>query len=246
MNAYSVVIPVFTGPLDLLLHLIERNELDITAVSLVQVTEQYLSQIEDYKGERVEELIEFLSIGARLLLIKSRALLPRPAVMPDTEEEEEDPAEVLLRQLRSYRRFKEAAAWLDVRQQSGQRTYLRVAPPPQIEGKPDLTGVTVQTLRSLMLQVLMHQEALTESLDVARPNVVTIEQQIGHLRERLGTRTPFYFRELLAGTAGNSEVAVTLLALLELIKRREAKAEQSHLFGPILIEATEGTRPMGA
>ena len=78
MNQYRVELPVFNGPLDLLLHLIEREELDITAVSLVQVTGQYLSQVRQLGEEQMEHLIDFISIGARLVLIKSRALLPRP------------------------------------------------------------------------------------------------------------------------------------------------------------------------
>ena len=77
MNQYRVELPVFSGPLDLLLHLIEREELDITAVSLVQVTGQYLDQVRQLGEEQLEGLIDFIGIGARLLLIKSRALLPR-------------------------------------------------------------------------------------------------------------------------------------------------------------------------
>ena len=141
MNQYHVELPVFNGPLDLLLHLIERQELDITAVSLVQVTGQYLEQVRQLDEAQLEGLIDFISIGARLLLIKSRALLPRPAVLPGGDEEEEDPTEALLRQLRDYKRFKTAAQWLDSRQRHGLRTYLRVAPPPRLEGRLDLSGV---------------------------------------------------------------------------------------------------------
>ena len=88
MKGYRVELPVFNGPLDLLLHLIEREELDITAVSLVQVTGQYLEQVRQLGDEQLEGLIDFISIGARLLLIKSRALLPRPPALPGDEVEE--------------------------------------------------------------------------------------------------------------------------------------------------------------
>jgi segregation and condensation protein A len=111
---YRIDLPAFSGPLDLLLHLIERQELDITAISLVQVTEQYLAQIEQLKENRIDELIDFLVIAARLVLIKSRALLPQTPVIIEGEEEE-DPAEALVRQLRQYKRFKQAAAWLAAR-----------------------------------------------------------------------------------------------------------------------------------
>ncbi len=112
VRPYTIDLPAFAGPLDLLLHLIDREELDITAISLAKVTEQYLSQIEELKNNRMEQLIDFLVVGARLVLIKSRALLPQDVSLTGEDEEEEDPAEALIRQLRQYRRFKIAAAWL--------------------------------------------------------------------------------------------------------------------------------------
>ncbi len=236
MSHYRVELPVFAGPLDLLLHLIERDELDITAVSLAQVTGQYLEQIRQLGDDQVDSLIDFISIGARLVLIKSRALLPRPPVLPGGEDEE-DPAEALLRQLRSYKRFKAAALWLDGRQRRGLRTYLRVAPPPRLEEHLDLSGVSTATLLAAMQAVLARVETKEESLDVVRPRQITIEDQMGKLRHRLNRGRPFLFADMLADPRDRTEVAVTLLALLELIKRREAQAQQSHLFGPIAVTA---------
>lgn len=126
---YKIDLPEFAGPLDLLLHLIERQELDITSISLVNVTEQYLKQVESLKQNRIEHLIDFLVLAARLVLIKSRALLPQSPIVIEGEEDEEDPAEALIRQLREYKRFKEAAQWFQTREEEGLRTYLRVAPP---------------------------------------------------------------------------------------------------------------------
>ena len=234
MSHYRVELPVFAGPLDLLLHLIERDELDITAVSLAQVTGQYLEQIRQLGEDQLDSLIDFISIGARLVLIKSRALLPRPPVLPGGEDEE-DPAEALLRQLRSYKRFKAAALWLDARQRRGLHTYLRVAPPPRLDEHLDLSGVSTGTLLSAMQAVLARVETKEESLDVVRPRQITIEDQMGKLRRRLDRGRPFLFADLLADPRDRTEVAVTLLALLELIKRREAQAQQSHLFGPIAV-----------
>ncbi len=198
MSTYRVELPVFNGPLDLLLHLIEREELDITAVSLVQVTGQYLAQVRQMGEGQIESLIDFISIGARLLLIKSRALLPRPPIVPLNEEEEEDPAEALLRQLKAYKRFKSAAKWLDERQQRGLRTYLRVAPPPRLEGHLDLSGVDTETLLEAMRAVLARVETMEESLEVVRPRQLTIEDQMGKLRHSLGRGRPFLFAEILA------------------------------------------------
>ena len=138
-GAYQISLPVFSGPLDLLLHLIERQEFDITTISLVKVTEQYLAQIEQLKENRLENLIDFLVVAARLVQIKSRALLPQAPLYPG-DEEEEDPAEALVRQLKAYKRFKQAAMWLQQREEAGLRTYLRVAPPPKLEGELDMTG----------------------------------------------------------------------------------------------------------
>lgn len=237
MSTYRIDLPVFNGPLDLLLHLIERDELDITAVSLSQVTAQYLAQIEEMKAHRVEELIDFLSVGARLVLIKSRALLPRTPALPGTEEEEEDPGEALVRQLRTYKRFKDAARWLERRLAAGLRTYLRVAPPPRIEGRLDLTGVTVDTLLMAMQDALDRTELLEESVSLVQPRRLTIEDQLTHFRERLADGQSLYFNDVLSRGADQTEVALTLLALLELIKRREARASQAYLFGPIQISA---------
>lgn len=235
MNDYRVELPVFNGPLDLLLHLIEREELDITAVSLLEVTDQYLKQIQQMVEGRVDHLIDFLTVGARLTVIKSRALLPKNPVVQIDEEDEEDPAEALIRQLRAYKRFKEAATWLDERQLAGLRTYLRVAPPPKIEGRLDLSGVTLDILQAALVAVLERSESKEESVSVARPRRLTIEDQLGNLRRRLAARRAFLFSEILSTGADSTEVAVSLLALLELIKRREAAAVQAEMFGPIHI-----------
>lgn len=234
MKKYQIELPAFAGPLDLLLHLIEREELDITAISLVQVTGQYLAQIEQMKAERLDELIDFLVIGARLALIKSRALLPQTPALPG-DEEEEDPATALVRQLREYKRFKAAAAWLGEREAQNWRTYLRVAPPPKVEGRLDMSGVTLESLTTAVLHALSRLETLEESVAIAQPRQITIEGQIARLRARLAQQQPFTFHEALSAKRTAVEIAVTLLALLELIKRQEATAVQTSLFGPIEI-----------
>jgi segregation and condensation protein A len=237
MSSYTIDLPIFSGPLDLLLHLIDRQELDITAVSLAQVTAQYLAQIEQLKQNRLENLIDFLVIGARLTVIKSRALLPETLTFAGDEEEEEDPAEALIRQLKQYKRFKQAAAWLGAREEKGWRTYLRVAPPPRVEKQLDLSGVTPHTLYTAVLDVLSQLSDREDSVSLVQPSRITIEQQIGRLRYRLKQQRPFLFYDLLSPRRDRTELAVTLLALLELIKRQEASAHQPTMFGPIEIRA---------
>ena len=234
-SPYKIDLPEFAGPLDLLLHLIDRQELDITAISLAQITSQYLKQIEAMKKNRVDHLIDFLVIGARLSLIKSRALLPKIPTLPGDEEDEEDLAEALIRQLRQYKRFKQAAKWLSEREESGLRTYVRVAPPPKLDTRLDLTGVTVESLITAVQAALDRAENLEESVSIIQPRRLTIEGQMKRLRYRLKKRQTFLFNDLLAEENSRIAISVTLLAVLELIKRHEATASQTQMFGPIEI-----------
>jgi len=233
---YRIEVPAFSGPLDLLLHLIDRDELDITVISLARVTEQYLVQVEHLKQERIEDLIDFLVIGARLMLIKSRALLPQ-SPLTSTVDEEEDPATALLRQLHLYKQFKTAAAWLQERHEKGMRTYLRVASPPQLESKLDLSGVDANSLQQALQTALTRAHGQEQSVTVVQSHRLTIDGQISHLRTILRRDGHSSFRDLLSPGADHVEIAVTLLATLELIKRREVTAHQSYLFGPIEIRA---------
>src|SRR5215510_15795270 len=124
---YTVQTPVYEGPLDLLLRLIEHAELDITAVSLAMVTDQYLAYINSLEQINADEISAFLVIAAKLLQIKSESLLPRP---PAHAAGEEDIGRSLVDQLKLYKRYKEIGVWMNARQQANLRTYLRVAPPP--------------------------------------------------------------------------------------------------------------------
>lgn len=234
----QIDLPSFSGPLDLLLHLIERNELDITALSLAKVTEQYLAQVAEMKERRMEQLIDFLLIGAQLALIKSRALLPKPPAILVEGDDEEDPAEALARRLRAYKQFKDAAGWLHERHNSGLRTYLRLSPPsaPR-ESQLDLSGITAEILQQALLAALAEIERLEQSVDVAQRRRFTIEGQIGRLRRLVRRYHLINFRELLSDDATRSEFSVTLLAVLELTKRREVVAIQTEMFGPIEITA---------
>ncbi len=241
-NQYTIDLPAFNGPLDLLLHLIERQELDITAISLTHVTEQYLSQVEELKRNRVEQLIDFLVVAARLIQIKSRALLPQNPDGLGDDEEEEDPAEALVRQLKQYKQFKRAAQWLKSREEEGLRTYLRVAAPPKLESRLDMTGITVDTLISAVREALARNEDLEESVAIVQPRRITIEGQIKRLRYRVRGRQRIKFEELLSDSTSGVEVAISLLAVLEMIKRREVEAFQESLFGPIeILGISDGT-----
>ena len=236
-TTYQINLPSYSGPLDLLLHLIERSELDITAISLATVTQQYLEQVKKMKEGRVEQLMDFIVIGARLLVIKSRALLPQyDSTDLRDGDEEEDPAEALARQLRLYRQFKKAANWLEQREALGLRTYLRIAPLPRLESKLDMTGVTLDSLIQALQTANSRNEMLGESVSVAtNRQSITIEGQIKRLQRKVQKDGRVLFSELLSDQISWLEMSLTLLAVLELIKRHEINARQPVLFGPIEI-----------
>ncbi len=233
---YRVQIPVYEGPLDLLLQLIERAELDITAVALALVTEQYLQYIRQMQEARAEEISAFLVIAAKLIQIKSEALLPRP---PVREAGEEDPAENLARQLRIYKRFKEIATLLEQRDAQGLRTYLRLAPPPKVEGRLDLSDLTLMDLLEAAESSLLQEREKQSLGTVISAPKVTIRQKIAYISERLSKSQKSSFKELVGNSNSRLEVVVTFLALLELVKRYRVSARQEALFGDIHIERSE-------
>lgn len=232
-RSYTVATPVFEGPLDLLLQLIERAELDITRLALAQVTDQYLEHIRRLENLRAEEVSAFLVIAARLIQIKSEALLPRP---PVRQEGEEDPGEALARQLLEYKRFKEAANYLGERESLGLRTYLRLAPPPKVEGVLDLSGIVLADLVEAAQRIFSLSDNRPSLRTVVTPSPVTIRQKIGLIVRALRQLGRSSFWALLNGARGRLDIVVTFLAMLELIKQRRVRAHQETLFGEIEIE----------
>ena len=235
-GGYTVTIPVYEGPLDLLLRLIEHAELDITAVSLAMVTDQYLTYIRQLEDAHAEEISAFLVIAAKLIQIKSEALLPRP---PVREVGEEDPAENLARQLRIYKRFKEIANELEQRDLQGLHTYLRLAPPPKVEGRLDLSEITLtDLLEAAQSTFLQEKEKQSLGTVISAPRV-TIRQKIAYISEALSRNKNSSFKTLVGPESSRLEVVVTFLALLELIKRYRVSAQQDALFGDIHIERSD-------
>jgi segregation and condensation protein A len=236
-NQYTVTTPVYEGPLDLLLHLIERAELDITRVALAQVTDQYLAFLEGLQDRTAEDVSAFLVIAARLIQIKSEALLPRP---PIRETGEEDPGEALALQLRLYKRFKQVALWLGERDEQGLRTFLRLAAPPRVEARVDLEGVTLEQLLSAYEDVLNRQELRPGVREVVSRPRVTIRDRIQYITGVIRSRGRATFKTLLRKSRDRVDVVITFLALLELVKRRHVRASQDKLFSDIDLEIAEG------
>ncbi len=232
-NLYQVALPVFEGPLDLLLHLIEREELDITQVSLAQITNQYLDYLAQLSERDPDNLADFLVVAAKLLLIKSRVLLPQPPAPPAADEE--DIGEDLVRQLIEYRKFREAARWLRELDEQGLRSYIRLAGVPPLEPNVDLGDVTLDDLLETVREVLSIKPPAPSVNGSVPPVIITIANQMQLIeRETAGGRR-VSFRRLMEQATSRLEVIVTLLALLEMVKQLRVTMRQDKLFGDIQI-----------
>ncbi len=238
----QLVLPVFEGPLDLLLSLIERQELDITEVSLLAVTEQYLAQLRNHEQMNLSALAEFVAVGARLLLLKSRALLPRED-QPEQDDvlEEDDPA-ALVAALQEYRRYRRAAEHLATLEEEHRSAYRREATPPETPLPTGLDEVTLDALADLFRQVLERIPEEEPAPTVVR-EPVRLRDRIRALVERLAVEDRVSFRGLIERAETRLEVVIDFLAVLELIKANYLRAEQQEAFSDIDLVRIEGAQP---
>jgi segregation and condensation protein A len=239
--AIELSLPVFHGPLDLLLHLIERNELDITEVSLLEVTEQYLGHLRGRDQIDIAALAEFIAVGARLLLLKSRALLPRD---PDEEPEEDEAASdvrALIEALREYRRFKQAAEFLRERE-VGHGSYRREVPPPAVPLPSGLDTVTLSSLVDVIREVLERMPE-DEPGDEIEREPVRLQDRMRSLVDTLQAHGRTSFRALIQSATSRTMVIVDFMAVLELIKQRYLAARQADAFGDIELVRLVGAQP---
>ena len=234
-EVYTVRLPLFEGPLDLLLHLIQKNELDITAISLALVADQFVAHLQAMDQVQADVIADFLVVAAKLLLIKSRLLLPKPPAAEDPEEE--DPAELLARRLREYKKFKQAAELLRQLETDGRHCYVRVAPPPAMETRIDWEAISLDDLLAA-LQRLLEDEAVdsppVEAVVAARK--VTVREKIAWIEHLIGGGARVPFQRVVGKAGGRIDIVVSLWAVLEMIKRGRLRAYQSELFGEIMIE----------
>ncbi len=231
-SPYEIRLPIFEGPLDLLLHLIEQDELDITMVALAQVTDQYMAHLAKLEQRQAKELTAFLTVAAKLLLIKSLALLPRPPTLPP---EAEDVGDELVRQLQAYKRFKQVASLLHERAKKGLHGYVRTAPLPRLEPQLDLGNVTVDDLLTAVQEALDVVPAPSAG-EIVAPMIVTIAEQISYITDQLTHQRQIRFHDVLSKATTRVEIIVTLLALLELVKQDRVQVRQEQMFGDIVIE----------
>lgn len=234
-HPFSVALDVFEGPLDLLLALVQAAKLEITEVALVQVTGQYLARLRSDAPIDHRDLADFVAIGARLIELKSRALLPTPPRDPP-EEPEPDP-ESLVELLRRYQQFKQAAELLRDREDEALRGYPRLAPGPNVPPLPGLSHVTLERLATIVGRALARAEPPPEPGRYARAHF-TVREKMDELRRllRLGGRLSFV--RLVDACRSRDEIISTFFAVLELTKACQLAPCQYEPFGDILLEPT--------
>lgn len=248
LEAYPVRLANFEGPLDLLLHLIRKHEVNVYDIPIALVTRQYLDYLELMRELDLEIAGEFLVMAATLIHIKSRMLLPRPA--PEQEDPEEDPREALVRRLVEHQRYKAAAELLHeretVRSAQWTRPDERVAPIAGDEYEPELE-VDLFSLLSAFRQVL--ERARQRPTVLVPGEQLSIEERIEQLLGRLSTTEACGFVDLFDDAATKGDLVVTFLALLEMIRLKLVRVYQSGAFGEIRIYKRErpadAPRPIG-
>ncbi len=214
-----VQLPAFEGPLDLLLHLIQQDEIEITDIPIAKITRQYLETLDLMHELDLEVAGEFLVMAATLMRIKSRMLLPPPIT---AEEEEEDPREGLVRQLLEYRRFKEASRELE-RMEGERRLHFDRGAPAQLEDPDASELLPVSLFRLLAVHTI-----------TAEP--IRLEEAIGLLETHLKERPRALFEEMLDLFVSRLEKITAFLGLLEMLKSGTIQVAQEDLFGPIWVE----------
>jgi len=234
-DTYQVNTDVYSGPLDLLLQLIEKAELDITRLALAQVTDQYLEYMHHLEAQDAAEVSAFLVIAARLVQIKSSALLPRP-VLPGIQLEE-DPGEALARQLILYKRFKDLSHFLEDQDAKGRHSYLRLDPSPhaQFAARLDMEDLTIDDIVAAAREIFSDPNNLAPLSEVVSFPRVTIREKISSILELLRMGGEQNFTQLFGAEKSRVEIVVTFLALLELVKRHMVGASQASLFGNIQL-----------
>lgn len=239
----------FEGPLDLLLHLIEKNKINIYDIPIAMITEQYMAYVAEMEREDLELVSEFLVMAATLLEIKAKMLLPKDE--EEEEGEETDPREELVARLLEHKRYKLMARELeDLEFEASQIFYREQDLPKEVAGyspPPDLDklfkDVTIEKLRGIFEQVMRHRE---DRIDPERSRFGTIRREPVSLKEKIGSlvgyakkHRNFSFRQVLGQGKTKTELVVTFLAVLELMKAGCIRITQEELFDDIMIETDE-------
>ena len=235
---YKVKLDVFEGPLDLLLYLIKRDEIDIYDIPIEHITRQYLEYLEAFKVLDLDIAGEFVVMAANLIYIKSRSLLPVQAQADEEGEDEVDPRWELVRQLLEYKKFKDAAAHLGEREAHQSALFGRVPETPEFESERPLSEVSIFDLINAFQKVLRRVNKAEDLREIFEENY-TVSDKIDFVLKMTASRTALKFSELFATAASRTEMVVTLLALLELIRLKQIGITQHEPFGEIELTRRE-------
>jgi segregation and condensation protein A len=235
---YKVKLEIFEGPLDLLLFLIKRDEIDIYDISIERITRQYLEYLQAFKELNIEIAGEFIVMAANLIYLKSRSLLPVDQQPPDEDAEEDDPRWDLIRQLIEYKKFKEAAAQLHTRELEQERVFTRDGGSiPSASEEPIRLGeVGIFQLINAFQNVIKRVQD-REDLRQIFGEHFTVSDKIDVILQRVAGDTRLRFSELFGVMASRVEIVVTFLALLELIRLKQVRVTQRSPFDEIEIAA---------
>ena len=234
-DSYEITTEVYSGPLDLLLDLIQTAELDISKLALAQVTDQFLAYIENNKDADPDYLSEFLIIASKLVQIKSEALLPRP---PLRTEDEEDIGETLARQLIIYREIKKSTEWLSERMNSNLRNHLHIPRHYPINVQLDLSGLTVDDLIIALENLASRQPVIQDGAFISIPKL-SLKKKVEEILRVLRSEQKTSFSEMLGESHDRIQTIVVFLAILELVKQRLIITEQETTFGDIKLSPEE-------
>jgi segregation and condensation protein A len=241
MAEYKVQFEVFEGPLDLLLYLVKKEEVDIWEVNLTRIATQFVEYLDLMRELDLEVAGEFLVMASTLMYIKSRELLPVDQQAPtEGEEDEEDPRWELIRRLVEYKKFKDAAGRLQICEEDRANTYPRVPGRFEAEAEPApmKPEVSLFDLINAVSQVLARLQQRAGPREIYEDKW-TVSEKIEELRKRVAGQPTFRFSELFEHTTSRSEVVATFLALLELIRLKVLAVVQSAAFGEIDIQRAE-------
>lgn len=231
-DALEIILEAFEGPLDLLLYLIKRQNLDILDIPIAQITMQYIEYIELMKEMRLELAGEYLVMAATLAEIKSRLLLPKPEL---EEEEADDPRADLIRRLQEYERFKQAAEDINEIPRMERDFYVVSANQPDLKKERPLPEVELKELL-LALQDVMKQVALNESHHIEK-EALSIRERMTEVLSKINSHSYTEFATLFSYKEGKLGVVVTFIAVLELLKQAMIELVQTEAFGTIHLKA---------
>lgn len=231
-DALAVILEAFEGPLDLLLYLIRRQNLDVLDIPIADITRQYMTYIEMMGEMRFELAAEYLLMAAMLAEIKSRMLLPRPE---SVDEEEEDPRAELVRRLQEYERYKKAAEDVDELPRVGRDVFDAAAKAPELTHEKPHPEVELKDVLLAFQDVLRRADMFTAH-QIQR-ETLSVRERMTNVLELLNPDTFTEFKDLFTAEEGRMGVVVTLLAILELIKETLVELVQTEPFGPIYVKA---------